>query len=410
MSYYPVSNVSATGTLAALNDEVMIPLVGQSGSGFQLQAGTLIGTLVAEFSFDGGVTYNAANLISKTSNLSSELVFTAANTAEVRAIAMQGGATNARVRVAAFTSGSAVLQLSGTSGIDATDLNNISSAAGILGALNAEVVVALAGQGGIGFQLQAGTLIGTLVAELSFDGGVTFNPTLLFDGSSFSSSLSFTAANTAQARSLVIQGGATHARVRVSAFTSGTANLALQATQGITTTNISAPTDGYKRTYAASIRGLVAAALATDIFTITGAAGKVVRITRIIVGATRTANATSDLLIIKRSTANTLGTSTVPTAVPYDSMSEAAAAVVRAYTANPTLGVAVGQVMALKQFIQSGGGNSPMPPIDIEFGKKFGSSIILRSASEVLALNLNGVTLAGNNFDITIEWTEESLN
>src|SRR5271167_4033001 len=43
-----------------------------------------------------------------------------------------------------------------------------------LGALNAAISVAVAGQYGAAFVLTAGTLVGTIVPEISFDGGTTW--------------------------------------------------------------------------------------------------------------------------------------------------------------------------------------------------------------------------------------------
>jgi hypothetical protein len=113
----------------------------------------------------------------------------------------------------------------GTTG--ATDVTST----GNLNALNVAVQVALAGLAGAGMQLSAGTLIGTLVAELSFDGGTTWVSTFFFDPTTdlTASSLVFSAANTATARSFFASSGASHVRVRVSAFTSGTASCQLRA-------------------------------------------------------------------------------------------------------------------------------------------------------------------------------------
>src|SRR5204863_4895248 len=106
---------------------------------------------------------------------------------------------------------------------------------------------------------------------------------------------------------------------------------------------IGGPTDGQKATYGASITGLVVAASATDIFAITGSATKIVRITRLRISGVRTTGTDTDIQLIKRSTANTGGTSTNPTKVAYDSNDPASTATINAYTANPTgLGTAIG--------------------------------------------------------------------
>lgn len=102
---------------------------------------------------------------------------------------------------------------------------------GALGALNAAVQVTTAGLSAVGFQLAAGTLVGTLVAEASFDGGTTWNATFFTDPTTGikSSSIVFSVSNTATARTIVGVGGSGLTRVRVSAYTSGTANITLRA-------------------------------------------------------------------------------------------------------------------------------------------------------------------------------------
>ena len=163
------------------------------------------------------------------------------------------------------------------------------------------------------------------------------------------------------------------------------------------------------RTYSASIIGAVPALLPTDIFTLTGAANIIVKVTRVLITGSRSANATSDFVFVKRSTANTLGTPSVRAAVPYDSNSVAASAICQAYTANPTLGALVGNLLATRLFLTGVSGTPPMP-LDIAFGNGIRPStpVILRGANEVFAINLNGVTItAPASLDFTIEWTEE---
>jgi len=398
----------ATGTLNVLSAAVTVSVSGQQSVGFQLAAGTLIGTIVPELSFDGGTTWSAAYFDDVNSALTTSIVFSIANTAQVRSISVQGGATHARVRVSAFTSGTANLTISATHGLDATTTLSSTSATGALNALNANVTVLAAGQRSVGFQLSAGTLIGTIIPELSFDGGTTFNAAFFDDvNSALTTSIVFAAANTAQARTISMMGGATHARVRVSVFTSGTANLTIGASQAVDATVVAAPTDGFKRTYSANVLGLVPPATPTDIFSITGIAGTVVRVIRITITGTRTAASVSDMQVVKRSTANAGGTSAAATAVPNDSRFPAAGATVLSYTANPAaLGTLVGAVASSKIHIGSAG-SGPVSPLVFEFGKKMGASGILRTASEVFAVNMNAVTIAGNNFDIFVEWTEE---
>ena len=171
--------------------------------------------------------------------------------------------------------------------------------------------------------------------------------------------------------------------------------------------NATAPVDGQRATYAASITGLASASSATDIFTITGSASMVVRVTRIRISAIKTsAGADVDIQLIKRSTADTGGTATNPTAIPYDSLDPAATATIAAYTANPTTGTAVGTFAVDSVWV--GLATAQTGLMSHDFGNRPAHAVTLRSASEVLAVNLNGVTVGGGAFDIWVEWTESA--
>jgi hypothetical protein len=107
---------------------------------------------------------------------------------------------------------------------------------GTLGALNATVQIAVsANSQSVGIQVNAGTFVGTIIAENSFDGGNSWNQTIfVYAGSTslFSKSFSITYAsspNIAQAGSIVVNGGAGLVRVRVFAYTSGSCTLTLSS-------------------------------------------------------------------------------------------------------------------------------------------------------------------------------------
>lgn len=107
------------------------------------------------------------------------------------------------------------------------------TASGTLNAKDANCTVALAGQHGAGFLLATGTLLGTIVPEISYDGGTTYTSTE-FDNQTTNAkvpSLSFVdSVNGQNTGSIVMAAGATHARVRVSSFQSGTAACTIAAT------------------------------------------------------------------------------------------------------------------------------------------------------------------------------------
>lgn len=169
-----------------------------------------------------------------------------------------------------------------------------------------------------------------------------------------------------------------------------------------------APTDGTKVSYSAAAVGITLAALATDIFTITGSATKVVRITRIEITGSSTAGsgAVVNLQLIRRSAANTGGTSTSDTAVSHDTTDSTATATVVHYTVNPTLlGAAVGTVRSSRTAFVAAGLSDV--PTQWEFGNRPSKAIVLRGTSQILALNIGGITVTGGVADINIEWTEE---
>ncbi len=162
---------------------------------------------------------------------------------------------------------------------------------------------------------------------------------------------------------------------------------------------------GVRATYSASIVGMTPAASATDLFTIAGVAGKVVRITRINCTGTSTALGSSLLQIVKRSAVDTDGTKTNPAAIPHDSSDAAAAAVVAAYTANPTLGTAVGVLRV--GFLGTGTATALGSEFTQDFGQISDKQAVLRSAAEQLAVNANAASLAtGAAISCTVEWTE----
>lgn len=168
-------------------------------------------------------------------------------------------------------------------------------------------------------------------------------------------------------------------------------------------TTISPRSSSY--TYAATVTALSPASSATDIFTITGSSSKIVYVKKIVISYSSVSSTNTNAILIKRSSANSGGTSTVRTAVPYYSTNPAATATVRAYTANPTLGTSVGQVFSYKLF--STGGSNVLPQVTvITFGDNASQPIVLSGTSEVLAINLNGVTISSSTANITIEWIE----
>lgn len=173
------------------------------------------------------------------------------------------------------------------------------------------------------------------------------------------------------------------------------------------------PASATVRTYSAAVTGLTVAASPTDVFTITGSASATIRVLRVEISAWQTTVANRAVRLIKRSTANSGGTSTNLTEVPHDSNDAAASATVLSYTANPTLGTEIGIVRSIILPVPNQAPTNAQSQTGISVwewdltGLSGGKGIVLRGISQVLAVNLNAVASAGSSFNIDITWTEE---
>lgn len=176
---------------------------------------------------------------------------------------------------------------------------------------------------------------------------------------------------------------------------------------GIKTPALSLPvTNAESQTYSASVTGYAPYTTAVDIFSITGSATKTIKIKHISIDGTQTTASNINVLLIKRSTANSGGTPATLTAVPWNSNNAAATATVRTYGGNPTMGTTVGTIQSEKLFvptITTSGNEIKWNWYDVE--KMQPPTLI--GTSQVLAINFNSATIVGGNFNIDIVWTEE---
>ena len=144
------------------------------------------------------------------------------------------------------------------------------------------------------------------------------------------------------------------------------------------------------------------AASATDIAVLPGNATNTVLVSRVIVTCTQTTAGIITLQLIKRSTADTAGTSANMTVVPDDSNYAAGVSVPKTYTANPTTGTAVGNIDTALVGCMAAGNTSandmymfvPLKPI------------VLRGTAQQLTVNLNAATVTGGSFAVTYEYSE----
>lgn len=164
-------------------------------------------------------------------------------------------------------------------------------------------------------------------------------------------------------------------------------------------------------TYMAATATFTPAASPTDVFNITGSSTKTVKVLRIIVCGTQTTTGNvGTISVIKRSTANSGGTAVSATAVPTDSNFGAATASVRHYTANPTVGTAVGTVWNPRTFIPSPAAAQSNPiATDMNFQDLLnGTGLVLNGTAESLSVNMGAALPSGAaNFQVTCIWTEE---
>lgn len=155
--------------------------------------------------------------------------------------------------------------------------------------------------------------------------------------------------------------------------------------------------------YSADSVGLASAATATDIFTITGSATRTIKVTKVTASGRQTTAGQVLIILLKRSTANA-GATTNETEVPHDSNDAAASATVRSYTANPTPGTLVGRVASTEILVPAAATAADGGKVVFDFSD---APVVLRGTGEVLALNLNSVTVTGGSFNCSVMWTEE---
>ena len=452
-----INDTTATGTITALNGAVSVNSQGAYTTAITV-SGTWVGTLSFESQNPGG-TWIAVPAYLVTSTLPYSPAFT--TTANGTFLITGGGYLNTRVRASAFTSGTIQVDLDASlaqqtvfSGqLGSWAVKDLDSSGTAITGLNYSGTknawsVAQTSTDFVASTINSSTV--QLAASATFAGTVenafnqqnysillvsdqpmTLNIFQYIDGAGakIAQQSTFTiAANTPFARSGVINGNF----IKVSVQNTGastTTTFQLDTAYGtiapatvlnngpIAINEINGTATSYslglpvnvletpKATYSAASLGLVAANTATDIFTIYGSATKTVKVQRIVFTATQTTAAVRDVLLIKRSTANTAGTSTAPTKIPNDSTSAAATATVLAYTANPTTGTAVGTIYCEKVNISTTalGGSK----LDLNFTDIWGQPIVLRGTGEGLCVNLNSITSAGNLINITVFWTEE---
>jgi hypothetical protein len=153
------------------------------------------------------------------------------------------------------------------------------------------------------------------------------------------------------------------------------------------------------------------AAAATDVWQLTGPTGLTGKVRWVEVGGTAAAVRTQTVSLIKRSAANTGGTSAARTIVKADSADVASFSVMTRWTVNPAgLGAAIGTIDSTT-FTLTTGATTPVPQDRAVFNYEAFSlkPIVLNGALEFLCVNFTGVNtvVSTDKIDLEIWWTEQ---
>jgi len=172
---------------------------------------------------------------------------------------------------------------------------------------------------------------------------------------------------------------------------------------------LSISSNGTRATFKYVAQDITPVATATDVLVLTGSATKVIRVTKASIVGTATSASIYDHYIVKRTAANTGGTSTSVTPAQSDSTDAAQSATLRLYTANPSaLGTGIA-VEGAKTYLSAGAtpGAAALPHV-YTFGTRNDKAIVLRGTGESLAFNFGGQAVpTGANLYLSIEWTED---
>jgi hypothetical protein len=234
-----------TGTLAALNDTVVVVLPQGTRNISILTTGTWLATTLFEISLDGGATWQPI-LVSKQD---AAITGTAFGFNGLFTTSVPPGTTHFRVRASTYTSGTVAVTIgvspsdntgvaqlitrlpaltSGRMPVESLDPADI-KASGTLTALNGTVTLALSpGQHSCSFAV-GGTWVGTITFQVSLDNGTSYYS---IQCKAAQSTYSTTTTPGNMLGTGAIPPGATHLRTIMSAYTSGTAAITIATSSG----------------------------------------------------------------------------------------------------------------------------------------------------------------------------------
>ena len=171
-----------------------------------------------------------------------------------------------------------------------------------------------------------------------------------------------------------------------------------------------AQVQSYKHTYSAYDTPIAPASSATDVCSIAGSSTALIRVTRVELSNVQTTAGTNQWYLVRRSSLNLAGTSVVIPAVPHDSSSAAATALVNYWSANPgTLGTVVGMVRGASIVSPAPASSTTGAMYAWDFDQNNSQeTIVLRGVNQQIGLNFNGKAIpAGMDVGCGFTWTEE---
>jgi len=168
-------------------------------------------------------------------------------------------------------------------------------------------------------------------------------------------------------------------------------------------------TDGVKNTYSQTSTLISLPASATDIFTISGSATKIIRLLKVEITGIQTTAGSVPIILVRRGTPNTGGTIAFTLhGFPHDTNNPLATATVNIYSANPaSLGVALSFIRNSYIYLPAAASTSAPTALSWNLTDVPGQAVVLRGVNELLAINMNAATVTGGQIIAMFEWTEE---
>jgi len=170
----------------------------------------------------------------------------------------------------------------------------------------------------------------------------------------------------------------------------------------------SADNEPERNTYHGALFNLQPTGTVTDIIALGGAANKIIRLKEITVSGTATSATNIGLYIFKRTAVYTGGTATAVTRTASSTSDPASVASLNHYAVSPPI-VGTGTMMKVIRLNLAPAANGSIDRFEWDFSWKNDKAPMCESATEFLALGMNGVGAmpAGGGLDISFTWTEE---